>query len=192
MSMEDRFKGERKSKHGRGRGTHFFHRPRILFLLFALLLVLSPIVQCDDTDSTPTGATTVFATRTLTQTINTASTLTTTTTTGASTLTMTTTTTAANGTGTATDSKSSGTLAAAANTSPITIPKPFDTAQLSGSGSNFTSTTCPQFMRTFLADPGFQACVPFSLLLYTSAAFITLTREVFFLLVVTDFRGHLL
>jgi hypothetical protein len=195
MSMEDRVKGERKStvhKHGRGRGTHFFHRPRILFLLFALLLVLSPIVRCDDTDSTPTDATTVFATTTLIQTINTASTLTTTTTTGASTLTMTTTTTAANGTGTATDSKSSGSLAAAANTSPITIPKPFDTAQLSGSGSNFTSTSCPQFMRTFLADPGFQACVPFSILLYTSAAFISLTREVFSLHAVTDFRGHLL
>jgi len=183
MRMEDWFKGEHKStdhEYGRGRGTYFFHRPRILFLLLALLLLFAPIVQCDDTDSTPTGATTVFATTTLTQTINTASTLTTTTTTGASTLTMTTTTTAANGTATATDSKSSGTLAAAANTSPITIPQPFDTAQLSGSGSNFTSTTCPQFMRTFLADPGFQACVPFSLLLYTSAGFITLTREVLF------------
>lgn len=33
-------------------------------------------------------------------------------------------------------------------------------------------------MRNFLADPDFQACVPFSLLLYTSAAFISLTRQV--------------
>jgi len=193
MRMEDWFKREHKStvhEHVQGPWTYFFHRPRILFLLLALLF-LSPIVQCQDTDSSPTGATTVFATTTLTQMINTGGTLTTTTTTGASTLTMTTTTTAANGTATSTDSTSSVTLTAAANTSPITIPQPFDTAQLSGKGSNFTSTTCPQFMRTFLADPGFQACVPFSLLLYTSAAFITLTREVLFLCFLTDFRGHL-
>lgn len=175
MRMKDRIKEEFNSKicqHVQGRQTRFFHRPQILFLLLALL-VLSSIAQCQDTTA---GATTVFATTTLTQTINTASTLITTTTTGASTLTMTTTTTAANGT--KTDSISSGTLAVATNTSPITIPQPFDTAQLSGNGSNFTSETCPVFMRNFLADPNFQACVPFSLLLYTSAAFITLTREV--------------
>lgn len=64
------------------------------------------------------------------------------------------------------------------NTSPITIPRAFDTAQLSGSGSNFTSATCPQFMRTFLSNSSFQSCVPFSLLLYTSSQFIQMTRTV--------------
>jgi hypothetical protein len=70
------------------------------------------------------------------------------------------------------------TTSTAVNTSPITIPRPFDTAQLSGTGSNFTTATCPQFMRNFLSDSSFQACVPFSLLLYTSSQFIKMTRTV--------------
>lgn len=65
-----------------------------------------------------------------------------------------------------------------ATPSSVTIPQPFDTAQLGNVGSNFTTSSCPTFMRTFLADPQFQACVPFSFLLYTSAGFFSLTRAV--------------
>jgi hypothetical protein len=66
------------------------------------------------------------------------------------------------------------------NTSPVSIPQPFDTTNLEDTGSNFTSSSCPQFMRTFLADASFRACVPFSMLLYNSADFIALTRTVLY------------
>ncbi|GJN89247.1 hypothetical protein Rhopal_002226-T1 [Rhodotorula paludigena] len=44
-------------------------------------------------------------------------------------------------------------------------------------GTNFTSTSCPSFFATFLADPTFQACAPFSLLLTTSKAFFQAQRS---------------
>ncbi|BGP55461.1 hypothetical protein JCM8202v2_003065 [Rhodotorula sphaerocarpa] len=47
------------------------------------------------------------------------------------------------------------------------MPQPFDSTL----GTNFSSTACPSFFATFLADPAFQACAPFSLLLTTSTAF---------------------
>jgi hypothetical protein len=79
---------------------------------------------------------------------------------------------------TTTPSSTQPSLATDVNTSPITIPLPFDTAQLADTGSNFTSSACPQFMRSFLNATAFQECVPFSLLLYTSSAFFSLTRSV--------------
>jgi len=69
-------------------------------------------------------------------------------------------------------------LISQATPSAVAIPQPFDTAQLSDTGSNFTSSSCPRFMRTFLANPQFQACVPLSMLLYTSTGFFSLTRSV--------------
>ena len=77
-------------------------------------------------------------------------------------------------------SNSGGTsaLLSAATPSTVTIPQPFDTTQLTNVGSNFTSSTCPGFIRTFLADPQFQACVPFSMLLYSSSGFFSITRQV--------------
>jgi len=52
---------------------------------------------------------------------------------------------------------------ATASTAPLPtgIPEPFDT----GLGNNFTSSSCPQFFRTFLGDATFKQCYPFSLLL---------------------------
>lgn len=47
------------------------------------------------------------------------------------------------------------------------LPSPFDTSL----GNNYTSTTCLPFLQSFLSDPSFQACVPFSLLLQTSSRF---------------------
>lgn len=49
-------------------------------------------------------------------------------------------------------------------------------------GTNFTSTNCPSFFATFLADPTFTACAPFSLLLTTSTAFFTAERSPYSLL----------
>lgn len=47
---------------------------------------------------------------------------------------------------------------------PSPLPQPFDTSL----GSNFTSESCPTFFKTFLSDPNFQSCLPFSLLLQVS------------------------
>ena len=41
------------------------------------------------------------------------------------------------------------------------LPMPFD----SSLGSNFTSSSCPAFFNSFLTEPSFKACLPFSLLL---------------------------
>ncbi|GAA5972521.1 hypothetical protein JCM8115_003150 [Rhodotorula mucilaginosa] len=54
-----------------------------------------------------------------------------------------------------------------------TLPQPFDSTL----GTNFTSTACPSFFATFLADPTFQACAPFSLLLTTSTGFFQAERS---------------
>jgi hypothetical protein len=59
-----------------------------------------------------------------------------------------------------------------------TIPEAFDETL----GTNFTSTACPSFFQTFLADPTFIACAPFSLLLATSTAFFTAERSPYSLL----------
>jgi len=84
-----------------------------------------------------------------------------------------------NATSTSPNSTPSATLDVAPSTSSVTIPRPFDTAKLSGTGANFTSTTCPGFMTTFVSDPNFYNCVPFSLLLYTSVGFTSITRQVY-------------
>ena len=165
--METWLKGKRSSIFNSSRRSPLFHRPRILFLV-ALLLSVIAVVSAGNDDS-PTGATTVFATGTESA--------------ENSTTTTTALTTAPNATDTSdspssTSSHPTSTLNVAQNTSPITIPQPFDRAKLTNTGSNFTTTTCPTFMRTFLADPGFRACVPFSLLLYTSVDFSILSRSV--------------
>lgn len=41
------------------------------------------------------------------------------------------------------------------------LPSPFDT----NLGNNFTSSSCPQFFKTFLNDAAFKGCLPLSLLL---------------------------
>ncbi|SCV74266.1 BQ2448_6698 [Microbotryum intermedium] len=49
-------------------------------------------------------------------------------------------------------------------------------------GTNFTSTACPSFFRTFLANPAFIACTPFSLLIGTSNGFFMAARSPYALL----------
>jgi hypothetical protein len=46
------------------------------------------------------------------------------------------------------------------------LPQPFD----SSIGNNFTSTACPAYFTKFLADPVFQSCYPFSLLIQVSTS----------------------
>ncbi|KAJ9615127.1 hypothetical protein H2200_001201 [Cladophialophora chaetospira] len=53
------------------------------------------------------------------------------------------------------------------------IPTPFDTSI----GSNFTSSTCPDFFSSFLGNSTFQSCVPVSLLLQNSNAFFRAQRS---------------
>ncbi|KAK4046191.1 hypothetical protein OIV83_006266 [Microbotryomycetes sp. JL201] len=55
------------------------------------------------------------------------------------------------------------------------LPEAFDSTL----GTNFTSTACPSFFQTFLADPSFHECAPFSLLLGTSAAFFDAQKNPF-------------
>lgn len=55
-------------------------------------------------------------------------------------------------------------------TSGIEYPEPFDTSL---SPTNFTSLSCPSFIQTFVSEPDFQSCHPFSFLLGTSNAFFT-------------------
>ncbi|ORY92654.1 hypothetical protein BCR35DRAFT_298134 [Leucosporidium creatinivorum] len=58
------------------------------------------------------------------------------------------------------------------------LPEAFDSTL----GTNFTGTACPSFFATFLADPDFIACAPFSLLISTSSAFFTAERSPYSLL----------
>ncbi|BGP15983.1 hypothetical protein JCM10213v2_003976 [Rhodosporidiobolus nylandii] len=58
------------------------------------------------------------------------------------------------------------------------LPEAFDSTL----GTNFTSTACPSFFSTFLADSTFTSCAPFSLLLTTSSAFFTAERSPYSLL----------
>ena len=165
--MKTWLKGESNSIFKGSRRSPLFHRPRILFLV-ALLLAAIALVSADNEDS-PASTATMYATVTESA--------------ENSTITTTAFTTGVNATDTSdspssTKSDPTSTLDVAQNTSPISIPQPFDRADLANTGSNFTTTTCPTFMRTFLADPDFRACVPFSLLLYTSVDFSILTRSV--------------
>lgn len=144
-------------------GSLQFQRPQILTIVIIFIVLFTSNVNSQSSSSSNSQPT-VHSTTTLA--LSEPSTLITTTiTTRPSTLGSTT-------------STSPSKLVTAINTSPIPIPQPFDNAQLSGEAANFSSSTCPQFMSKFLADPSFKACVPFSLLLYTSAKFIQITHDV--------------
>ncbi|GAA6029896.1 hypothetical protein NBRC10512_003628 [Rhodotorula toruloides] len=58
------------------------------------------------------------------------------------------------------------------------LPEAFDSTL----GNNFTSTACPSFFATFLANPTFKSCAPFSLLLTTSTGFFQAERAPYGLL----------
>ncbi|BGP24510.1 hypothetical protein JCM10295v2_003428 [Rhodotorula toruloides] len=58
------------------------------------------------------------------------------------------------------------------------LPEAFDSTL----GNNFTSTACPSFFATFLANPRFKTCAPFSLLLTTSTGFFQAERAPYGLL----------
>ena len=75
--------------------------------------------------------------------------------------------------------KQSATLGVSTSTAPTVtvittpLPTPFDTSL----GSNFTSSSCPSFFSTFLANGTFQSCVPVSLLLQNSNSFFRAQRS---------------
>ncbi|KAF1814910.1 hypothetical protein P152DRAFT_391388 [Eremomyces bilateralis CBS 781.70] len=77
------------------------------------------------------------------------------------------------GTGTATSTESL--VLATSTEGPSSLPLPFDTSL----GSNFTSPSCPTFFKTFLSDPTFQSCLPFSLLLQNSQGFFQASKSAF-------------
>lgn len=54
----------------------------------------------------------------------------------------------------------------ATQTGAATLPRPFD----SSIGTNFTTSTCPEFFNNFLSNQTFNECLPFSLLLQVSMA----------------------
>ncbi|KAJ0109289.1 hypothetical protein J7T55_009621 [Diaporthe amygdali] len=56
---------------------------------------------------------------------------------------------------------------ATSTTSSSPLPSPFD----GGISSNFTSTSCPTFFESMLADPELQACYPVSMMLQSSQSF---------------------
>jgi len=143
----------------RRQGSHIFHRPRLRSILLVLFL-LSSFVR----SQTTTLEEIVGPSTTLTESFTSPSSLDT--------------VIYPSNSGSASKSNPSGTIGVAVNTGPITIPQPFDTANLGDTGSNFTSSNCPEFLRTVLTNEAFKACVPFSLLLYTSASFIALARTV--------------
>jgi len=134
-----------------------FHRPRrLLSILLLFLFLLSSVANAEDVATNVKAATTTTP-RPVATTFSTVS--------------------ASKGSG-STNNPTATTLVTASNT-PVTIPQPFDTTNLDDTGNNFTASSCPQFIRTFLADASFQACVPFSMLLYDSSGFISLTRTVY-------------
>lgn len=64
-----------------------------------------------------------------------------------------------------TTSLSSSTLSAPTpNSTPTTLPKPFD----GGFGTNYTQQSCPTFLKAFSTNATFISCLPFSLLLQVS------------------------
>lgn len=151
-SMKRKLRGDQRNRTvnvGYSYRSLKFHRPRLLSFLFLFILLLSPVVDAQDVSTSSTSSKRVA---TSFSTISTAKV-------------------------SASTNPPTTTLVTAPNT-PVTIPQPFDTANLDDTGNNFTSPSCPQFIRTFLADASFQSCVPFSMLLYDSADFIALTRTV--------------
>ncbi|GAA6027294.1 hypothetical protein JCM8097_002567 [Rhodosporidiobolus ruineniae] len=82
------------------------------------------------------------------------------------------------GSGTATSTSSSAISTSTTVPDNYQLPEAFD----STIGTNFTSTACPSFFATFLADSTFTSCAPFSLLLTTSSAFFTAERSPYSLL----------
>ncbi|KAI9788608.1 MAG: hypothetical protein M1833_002903, partial [Piccolia ochrophora] len=54
------------------------------------------------------------------------------------------------------------------------LPRPFD----AGLGSNYTSDSCPAFIRKFLASSEFQKCLPLSLLLQNSNSFFKAEKSI--------------
>lgn len=73
-----------------------------------------------------------------------------------------------------TSSGTSSTAVASATTTTV-LPQPFDTTL----GNNFTTESCPRFFSTFLSDPTFRSCYPFSLLLQTSHGFFEAEKNFF-------------
>ncbi|KAI9751830.1 MAG: hypothetical protein M4579_005874 [Chaenotheca gracillima] len=78
-------------------------------------------------------------------------------------------------TATADSSKASSTKLMTASDMPSAspLPRPFDTSL----GSNFTSSSCPNFFSSFLSNSTFKACLPFSLLLQNSNSFFQAERS---------------
>ncbi|GAA6002419.1 hypothetical protein JCM10207_001110 [Rhodosporidiobolus poonsookiae] len=73
------------------------------------------------------------------------------------------------------EASSAGTATSAVSTSTV-VPSGYQLPKPSTLGTNFTSTACPSFFETFLADPTFLSCAPFSLLLTTSSGFFAAER----------------
>lgn len=173
--------GVRSGAYNAEKSAAYFHRPRILFLFLVLLaciqLVTAADTDVDDTSDEENGGSVLAGLTTLQTVITTTSAVTYTLTTVASHVPVMSSANASASSASA-NPTASGTISTAASTSAVTIPQPFDTAKLTDTGANFTSTTCPPFMRDFVSDPNFINCVPFSLLLYTSVGFTTITREV--------------
>jgi hypothetical protein len=174
--------GVRSGAYNAEKSATYFHRPRILFL-FLVLLAWTQLVTAahtthdDDTSDEESGGSVSGGPTTLQTVITTTSAVTYTLTTVASHVPVLSSANAS-ASSASVDSTASATISTTASTSPVTIPQPFDTAKLTDTGANFTSTTCPPFMRDFVSDPNFTNCVPFSLLLYTSVGFTAITREV--------------
>jgi len=173
--MKVRFEGDSDRKHSY---STVYHRPRLLlnFLFIVLFFVGLPLVRADGLSSNLSSSseepTTVTATTTLVEPGE------------GSTIVLTTTASPSSTT------SIPSTIVLSTETSPVTIPQPFDATNLDTTGSNFTTTTCPQFITSFLSESSFRNCVPFSLLLYTSSAFISLTRSVSLCCEYTNSRDH--
>lgn len=61
-------------------------------------------------------------------------------------------------------SAAGGSIQTATQTGAVALPRPFD----SSIGTNFTTSTCPDFFNNFLSNQTFNDCLPFSLLLQVS------------------------
>ncbi|KAI9755014.1 MAG: hypothetical protein M1815_005255 [Lichina confinis] len=65
------------------------------------------------------------------------------------------------------------------DTDPNAANSPMPTAFDSNLGDNFTANSCSEFFETFLANPQFEECLPFSLLLQNSNSFFQAERSFF-------------
>ncbi|CZT15552.1 uncharacterized protein RCC_01406 [Ramularia collo-cygni] len=70
-------------------------------------------------------------------------------------------------------SATASSIQTAIQTGAAALPRPFD----SSIGTNFTSSSCPDFFNDFLSNQTFNDCLPFSLLLQTSNSFFTASRS---------------